>query len=126
LEGLVTALAVHLLRSYGSSKRSPIPHRGRLAPRQMRRILDYIDANLTEDLGLIELAAIAGLSAHHFGEAFKISGGNRLRCQQRAGARHGLDLPLDIGGGHRGGALAAAIGGVGSRALADLLASASR
>jgi AraC family transcriptional regulator len=41
----------------------------------MRRVLDYIDAQLTGELGLIELAAIAGLSPHHFLEAFKISVG---------------------------------------------------
>ena len=41
----------------------------------MRRVLDYIDAHLTDELGLIELAAIAGLSPHHFVEAFKISVG---------------------------------------------------
>jgi AraC family transcriptional regulator len=63
------------MRSYGSPQRSPIPHRGGLAPRQMRRVLDYIDAQLTAELGLVELAAIAGLSPHHFVEAFKISVG---------------------------------------------------
>jgi len=73
LEGLAAMLTVHLLRSYGSSERSPIPHRGGLAPRQVRRVLDYIDAHLTDELGLVELAAIAGLSPHHFVEAFKIS-----------------------------------------------------
>ena len=41
----------------------------------MRRVLDYIDAQLTAELGLVELAAIAGLSPHHFVEAFKISVG---------------------------------------------------
>jgi transcriptional regulator GlxA family with amidase domain len=55
-------LTVHLLRSHGSSERPPIPHRGGLAPRQMRRVLDYIDAHLTDELGLVELAAIAELS----------------------------------------------------------------
>jgi AraC family transcriptional regulator len=73
LEGLGTALTVHLLRGYGSSTPSLPPHRGGLAPRQVRRVLDYIDAHLTDELGLLELAAIAGLSPHHFGEAFKAS-----------------------------------------------------
>jgi AraC family transcriptional regulator len=41
----------------------------------MRRVLDYIDAQLTDELGLVELAAIAGLSPHHFVEAFKVSVG---------------------------------------------------
>jgi AraC family transcriptional regulator len=75
LEGLAAMLAVHLLRSYGSPQRPPVPHRGGLAPRQLRRVLDYIDARLTAELGLFELAAIAGLSTHHFVEAFKISVG---------------------------------------------------
>jgi AraC family transcriptional regulator len=75
LEGLAAMLTVHLLRNYGSPERSPIPLRGGLAPRQMRRVLDYIDAQLRNDLGLVELAAIAGLSPHHFVEAFKISVG---------------------------------------------------
>jgi AraC family transcriptional regulator len=75
LEGLAAMLALHLLRSYGSPQRSPIPLKGGLAPRQMRRVLDYVDAQLTAEIGLVELAAIAGLSPHHFGEAFKISVG---------------------------------------------------
>ena len=73
LEGLAAMLTVHLLRSYGSSERSPIPRRGGLAPRQVRRVLDYIEVHLTDELGVIDLAAIAGLSPHHFVEAFKIS-----------------------------------------------------
>ena len=34
IEGLASALAVHLLRGSGLSRRSPIPHKGGLAPRQ--------------------------------------------------------------------------------------------
>jgi AraC family transcriptional regulator len=72
LEGLASALAVHLLRNSGLW-RSPIPHKGGLAPRQIRRVLDYIEAHLTDELGLVELAAIVELSPHYFGEAFRIS-----------------------------------------------------
>jgi AraC family transcriptional regulator len=59
----------------------------------MRRVLDYIDAHLADDLGLIELAAIAGLSPHHFGEAFKTSVGkspHRFVTERRVG--HAMDL----------------------------------
>jgi AraC family transcriptional regulator len=79
LEGLAAMLTVHLLRSYGSPERSPIPHRGGLAPRQMRRVLDYIDAQLTGELGLVELAAIAGLSPHYFVEAFTWNDASSVR-----------------------------------------------
>ena len=75
LEAFATMLTVHLLRGYGSVERSAIPHKGGLAPRQVRRVLDYIDAHLIDEVGLAELAGVAGLSPHHFGEAFKISVG---------------------------------------------------
>ena len=75
VEGLASALAVHLLRSSGLSRRSPIPHKGGLAPRQIRRVLDYIEAHLTDELGLVELAALVELSPNYFGEAFRISTG---------------------------------------------------
>jgi AraC family transcriptional regulator len=75
VEGLASALAVHLLRSSGLSRRSPIPHKGGLAPGQIRRVLEYIEAHLTGELGLVELAAIVELSPHYFGEAFRISTG---------------------------------------------------
>jgi AraC family transcriptional regulator len=75
LEGLAAMVTVHLLRSYGSPERALMPHRGGLAPRQMRRVLEFIEAHLADELGLVELAAIAGLSPHHFVEAFKISVG---------------------------------------------------
>jgi hypothetical protein len=44
VERLAATLTVHLLRSSGLSRRSPIPHKGGLAPRQIRRVLDYIEA----------------------------------------------------------------------------------
>ncbi len=75
VEGLAAALAVHLLRSSGLSRRSLIQHKGGLAPRQIRRVLEYIEAHLTGELGLVELAALVELSPHYFGEAFRISTG---------------------------------------------------
>lgn len=70
-ESLGTALAVHLLRRYGTMERPPTRRNGGLTPTQLRRVVDYIEAHLTENLGLAELAAVVGLSAHHFGAAFK-------------------------------------------------------
>ncbi len=96
MEGLAAMLSVHLLRTYGLSGRSPIRHKGGLAPLQMRRVLDFIDAHLAEDLGIIELAAIAGLSPHHFGEAFKTSVGtspHRFVIERRI--RHAQHLLRD-------------------------------
>jgi transcriptional regulator GlxA family with amidase domain len=50
-------------------------YRSRLAPWQVKRVTDFISANLTETVRLSELAAISGLSPSHFGRAFKGSTG---------------------------------------------------
>ena len=71
VESLGVALAVHLLRKYGVSDRRTSVHRGGLAPAQLRRVIEYIDANIGAELSLAELASVAGLSPHHFGQAFK-------------------------------------------------------
>lgn len=47
----------------------------RLAPWQLKRVTDFISANLAETLQLSELAALSGLSTSHFGRAFKGSTG---------------------------------------------------
>jgi AraC family transcriptional regulator len=75
VESLASALVVHLLRRYGATQPPPTMHKGGLTPRQLHRIIEYIHDHLGGDLGLIELAASAGLSPHHFGEAFKASMG---------------------------------------------------
>ncbi|MEN2980440.1 AraC family transcriptional regulator [Tistrella bauzanensis] len=74
-EGLGAALAVHVFRAYGDGlSRSP-PVIGGLGALRLRRVVDYIEVHLAEDISLRDLAALAGLSTHHFGEAFKASTG---------------------------------------------------
>jgi AraC family transcriptional regulator len=74
-EGLGSALAVHVFRAYGDRlSRSP-PVIGGLGALRLRRVVDYIEAHLADDISLRDLAAMAGLSTHHFGEAFKASTG---------------------------------------------------
>lgn len=75
IEGLGSALAVHIFRAYGEGlSRSP-PVTGGLGALRLRRVTDYIEAHLAEDISLRDLAAVAELSTHHFGEAFKASTG---------------------------------------------------
>lgn len=68
-DGAMLQLAARLLglKDRSAARRR---HRGGLAPRQARRVADYIEANLAEDLTLAELATLAGLSANHFCTAF--------------------------------------------------------
>jgi transcriptional regulator of acetoin/glycerol metabolism/AraC-like DNA-binding protein len=48
---------------------------GGLPPAVTRRVREYIDAHLDENLGLELLAGLAGLSVHHFARAFRQSAG---------------------------------------------------
>jgi len=72
VESLVTRLAVLLLRrhSRASPEAGVIPSSG-LTRNQARRVLDYIECNLSQEISLNELAAITGLSRHHFARMFK-------------------------------------------------------
>ena len=74
-ESLATALVVHLFRSYGVNPRKEPRMVGGLAPSQLRRVKDHIEAKLDEDVSLGDLATLTGLSTHHFGQAFKASTG---------------------------------------------------
>jgi len=75
VESLGTALAAHLLRRYGVSNRRARLYKGGLAPALLHRVIEYIDANPDNELSLSELAGITGLSAHHFGQAFRSATG---------------------------------------------------
>jgi AraC-like DNA-binding protein len=62
------------------------PPRGGLAPGALRRVTEYIDSHLCEDVALESLAVHAGLSTFHFARAFKQSVGmppHRYLLQQR-------------------------------------------
>lgn len=62
------------------------PPRGGLAPGALRRVTEYIDSHLCEDVALETLATHVGLSTYHFARAFKQSVGmppHRYLLQQR-------------------------------------------
>jgi len=70
--------ATLLLRSSDMQPSHPEARRGfrpALAPRQMRRVIDHIEANLDTSLPLRELASIARLSTSYFSRAFKGAAG---------------------------------------------------
>ena len=85
-ESLANALAVYLLNRYAVRRVVPATYRGGLPGYRLTRVLDYIAANLAEDLSLSELADVAGLSPHYFAELFRQSLGcapHRYVLQQR-------------------------------------------
>lgn len=70
-ESMVNALAVHLLRRYGVTPPKIKLIRGGLPRVRLNRVLEYIEANLGQDVALSGLAATAGMSPHYFAELFK-------------------------------------------------------
>jgi AraC family transcriptional regulator len=98
VDALVHALAAHLLQHYSrgrstlSGSQTGLPaHPERLVPRRIRRVTDYIRANLAGDLSISELAAQAGLSSFHFARVFRRETGeaphqfvSRLRLEEAA------------------------------------------
>ena len=74
-DALATALATHLLRNHGTSPQAAPDGRGGLPRSTLRRVTDFVNDNLSTDLGLSEMAGVANLSRYHFSRQFKRSTG---------------------------------------------------
>jgi AraC family transcriptional regulator len=70
-ESLGIALAAHLLGRY----RTPLRLRRGLSRPQLRRLTEYIEEHLDQDLSLLRLAGIADVSASHLKTLFRRSTG---------------------------------------------------
>jgi AraC family transcriptional regulator len=93
-ESLATALCVELLRLAGTENR-PVA-RGGLAPWQMRRISEYMEAHLSDAIQLSDLARVAGMSRSHFSQAFRTTTGMPPhRWHLNARVRRAQELLLD-------------------------------
>jgi AraC family transcriptional regulator len=106
-DSLANALAVYLLKRYAVKLRVPAVYRGGLPRYRLKRVIDYIEENLSGDLSLAQLAAVAGVSPHYFAELFRQSMGRaphqyvllrridlakeRLRDPRRSVLEAGLD-----------------------------------
>ncbi len=72
-DSLGLALAAYLLRRYAPIVPEKVPRK--LSRSQSNRLLEYLSANLDQNLSLAELAAVAGMSASHLKALFKESVG---------------------------------------------------
>ena len=73
-ETLTQMFTVHVLRHYCEYVEPSHSVNG-LQVRVLNRVVDYMDANISNNLGLDELAAVAGLSTYYFVRLFKRSTG---------------------------------------------------
>ncbi|PSN12504.1 AraC family transcriptional regulator [filamentous cyanobacterium CCT1] len=71
LESLSSMLGIHLLRQYCNLTPFNRPYVAGLAPYQLKRVLEYIQAQLSDALSLDAMAAQVGLSRSHFANQFK-------------------------------------------------------
>jgi AraC family transcriptional regulator len=79
--GLASTLAARLIHKYAGlhCDESPAASRGRgLDPRRLKRVREFIDANLESELRLDQLAQVACLSQYHFARAFKRATGHTV------------------------------------------------
>jgi AraC family transcriptional regulator len=74
-EFLGMALAAHLLRQFAVFPSKTVEYRGGLTKCRLRHIVDYIQANLSQDNSLQALAEVAEVSPFHFCRSFKQSTG---------------------------------------------------
>ena len=75
LDSIEQALAVALVEGYTARHSSMQVYRGGLGSGRLRRIKEFIDANIEADLTILEIAQSVELSAAHFSRMFRKSTG---------------------------------------------------
>jgi AraC family transcriptional regulator len=74
-ELLVNAACTRLAKRYAVSKLNAVPRRGGLPEARLKRVLEYIDANLGKNITLSELAGVVNMSLYYFAVLFRQSTG---------------------------------------------------
>jgi len=100
IDGLLRAIA-GLLISNDITQQTEQAKRIYLSPAKLKRVIEFIEANLNDSIGLDDLAQAAGLSANHFLRVFKLATGETpyhfLRARRLERARQLLSentMPL--------------------------------
>lgn len=76
VESLAQTLIIHTLVHYSSlTQIRKLPEGKGLTPAQIRRVREFIDANLVHEIGVAELAALINFSQSYFSQQFKRSFG---------------------------------------------------
>ena len=87
-------LAAHVLATYGGVRLTR-KRAGRLDDQRLRRVVEYMDAHITQPLRLEQLADVAALSPYHFARSFRnttrLAPYEFLTAQRMERARHLLE-----------------------------------
>jgi AraC family transcriptional regulator len=70
-DSLTQTLLLHLLKNYTTANSIIKDFNGKLPGYKLRRVTEFIHANLQQDLSLAEIAEVAELSQFHFARAFR-------------------------------------------------------
>lgn len=100
-ESLIQTLILHLLRNYSNAKSVTENTNGGLSGYKLRRVKEFINESLEEDLSLADIAAVADLSQFHFSRSFRKSTGltpqqylTRQRIELAKQLLENEDLPI--------------------------------
>lgn len=74
-DSLAVAIASRLMTSHSTSSFATETRKAALSGRKLKQVLSFIEDNLSQNLSLFEIAAIAGLSVSHFKMVFRASVG---------------------------------------------------
>lgn len=75
VDGIEQALAAILVRYDGVARRTPQVYKGGLAPYRMKRVTEFINSHIEQEITLSELARDVGLSPSHFCSLFRKTSG---------------------------------------------------
>ncbi|MBD2071500.1 helix-turn-helix transcriptional regulator [Leptolyngbya sp. FACHB-671] len=74
-EAMGTALAVHLLKRYSTVQSTLTAYEDGLPQRKLSQVLEYVQTYLDQDIKLVDLAELTGMSQYYFCRLFKQSMG---------------------------------------------------
>jgi len=109
LDSVEQAMAVTLVKGYAVRHRPVQIYRGGLGSARLRKIKEFVDAKMEDDLSLDEMAQSVGLSTAHFARMFRKSTGQtphqfvlrqrleRARAMLRAADSRVLDVAVACG-----------------------------
>lgn len=109
MDAIGQALAAAVVQIGGALRRPLSSSRGGLAPAQLRRVIEYVHEQIDQDIHVVQLAAIAGLSSAHFAQMFRRSTGyaphqyvlrtriERAKRMLRSTERRVIDIAISCG-----------------------------